>query len=901
MKKYVVIAVLSLLPFGLKAQLSSNPHKFLGNITTDWSSEMDYDGFVFSNYWNQVTPENATKWESVEGTRGVYNWSGADNAYKYASQHGFPFKFHTLVWGSQFPGWFKTLSVRERYVAIVKWMDAVKAKYPDLPMIDVVNEAIEGHQEDTPLMKEALGGAGVTGYDWIIRAFELAYERWPNAILIYNDFNTFTWQVNEFIDLVKTLRNAGAPIDAYGCQSHDLGGMNGTDFAKVMNRIQDEVKIPMYITEYDINDANDANQKWNYQQHIPLMWEADYCAGITLWGWMYGKTWYSGTGLVREKQERSALKWLRDYMKTDKAKNATSPFPGMVKEASVYVKPAALTVKTGDQQLIEVRAHLKTKTIDKVELYVNGSLVKTMNKAPYTMTYIPQTAGQYTLKAVVTATDGTRYNRLSSFTATNSQKPDEDFYIYLCLGQSNMEGNATPEAVDKEYVDSRFQTLACVNFDSPARTMGYWYTAFPPIVRPLTGLGMADYFGRTMVASLPEHIRVGVVDVAIGGTKIEGFMSEKVADYIAPEADWLKNYFAAYDNDPYKRLVDMARIAQQSGIIKGILLHQGESNNGESDWPQKVKTVYERLLNDLNLKAADVPLFVGETVSSAEGGACGLHNTAVAKVPDVIPTAHIISSEGCAQKGDGLHFTAAAYRTMGKRYAAAALKLMGLEVNESDEPVATEWVIDSKFTSLAEIGTTPFAIVNETEGKAVYGVKDQHLGCDLLSTAFNEANSGYLFKLENSTVSGKYLLRLITPSGTPYVIWDNPGYLNGYSTQTDCSFILGLNNQNGQDVKNGAVWDIQYVAGKGFALKNLYTGKYLKDAASAKYDQPTYFTFATLKKQAVSQMTIPSVVRPIIADDTVYSLQGIKVGTMDQWQSLPLGFYIVNGKKIVKR
>ena len=146
MKKYVLFAILCLLPLGLRAQLSSNPQKFLGNITTDYSSEMDYDGFIFSNYWNQVTPENATKWESVEGTRGVYDWTGADKAYNYATQHGFPFKFHTLVWGSQFPQWFKTLSVRERYIAIVKWMDAVKAKYPNLPMIDVVNEAIEGHQ-----------------------------------------------------------------------------------------------------------------------------------------------------------------------------------------------------------------------------------------------------------------------------------------------------------------------------------------------------------------------------------------------------------------------------------------------------------------------------------------------------------------------------------------------------------------------------------------------------------------------------------------------------------------------------------------------------------------------------------------------------------------------------------
>ena len=132
---------------------------------------------------------------------------------------------------------------------------------------------------------------------------------------------------------------------------------------------------------------------------------------------------------------------------------------------------------------------------------------------------------------------------------------DPNFHIYLCFGQSNMEGNATPEAQDKTGVDKRFQMLACVNFQSPSRKMGQWYTATPPIVRPGTGLGMADYFGRTMVANLPQDYKVGVVDVAIGGTKIEGFISEEVANYIKDEADWLKNYFKAYDNDPYKRLV----------------------------------------------------------------------------------------------------------------------------------------------------------------------------------------------------------------------------------------------------------------------------------------------------------------------------------------------------------
>ena len=260
---------------------------------------------------------------------------------------------------------------------------------------------------------------------------------------------------------------------------------------------------------------------------------------------------------------------------------------------------------------------------------------------------------------------------------------DQNFYVYLCFGQSNMEGNATPEAQDKTGIDERFQMLACVNFNSPKRTMGKWYKAVPPLVREGTGLGMADYFGRTMVQQLPDK-KIGVVDVAIGGTKIEGFMQEEVGKYSAsmnPSSEgWLINYFKAYDNDPYKRLVDMAKIAQKDGVIKGILLHQGCSNNTQQDWPQKVKKIYDRLIADLNLNPADVPLFVGELVSQAAGGACWGHNAVIAKVPSVIPNSYVISSEGCPQKGDGLHFTAAGYRTMGRRYAAQALSLMGVDM-----------------------------------------------------------------------------------------------------------------------------------------------------------------------------------------------------------------------------
>ena len=468
---------------------------------------------------------------------------------------------------------------------------------------------------------------------------------------------------------------------------------------------------------------------------------------------------------------------------------------------------------------------------------------------------------------------------------------DPNFYVYLCFGQSNMEGNATPEKVDKENVDPRFQMLACVDFTSPQRTMGEWYTAYPPIVRQGTGLGMADYFGRTMVANLPENVKVGVVDVAIGGTKIEGFISELVEDYIKDEADWLKNYFKAYDNDPYKRLVDMAKIAQESGVIKGILLHQGESNNGQQDWPDKVKLIYDRLMEDLNLNPDDVPLFVGETVSQAQGGACSLHNNVIAKMPSVIQNSYVISSADCPQKGDGLHFTAAAYRVMGQRYAKAALQLMGIEA-EIDEPEtpATAFELDKSFASLDEIGDTPFVIYNEATKKAFFGSTDQNLGYDALSVALQPTNTAIGFRLE--ATDGNYLLRAITPVGEEYSIWGSPGYLNSQPADQWCSFILGLNNQNGQDMKDGALWDIQYAEGKGFSLKNVGTGKYLQDAAPAKYDDPAYFSFYSYK---AASSGIQDVKRHQKTDSHCYTLDGRRVNE----DNLRPGIYIRNGKKVI--
>ena len=426
MKKITILTALAMLGcLSASAQLSSNKDKFLGNITTTY--QVDYGKEKFYTLWNQITPENESKWDAIEGSRrGSFNFSGADNAYNYAKNHNFPFKYHCLIWGAQYPGWINNLSTEEQYKAIEEYFDAVKKHYPELPMIDVVNEAIAGHQPAP--YKAALGGDGKTGYDWIIKAFEMAHERWPDAILIYNDYNTFQWQRSQFIDLVRTLRDAGAPIDAYGCQSHDLTDMNETDFKNAMKEIQNALKIPMYSTEYDIGTTDDELQLQRYKEQIPYMWEADYVAGVTLWGYIYGKTWTTdgNSGIIRDGKDRPAMTWLREYMGTDAAKNAKSPFPGMVKEASVYVKPAAIAVTKGEVVPVTVRARLKTKEIDHVELYVNNTLQATMTEAPYSTEFTPENDGKYNLKAIVYATDGSTYERLSGVTAYEPRSPYKD-------------------------------------------------------------------------------------------------------------------------------------------------------------------------------------------------------------------------------------------------------------------------------------------------------------------------------------------------------------------------------------------------------------------------------------------------------------------------------------------
>jgi len=271
-------------------------------------------------------------------------------------------------------------------------------------------------------------------------------------------------------------------------------------------------------------------------------------------------------------------------------------------------------------------------------------------------------------------------------TGQNAYSQDPNFHIYLSFGQSNMEGAAPIEPQDKLNVNPRFQVLEAVNCPDLGREMGKWYTAVPPLCRCKTGFTPTDNFGRTMVASLPENIKVGIVNVAVGGCKIELFDKDQVESYVKTAPDWMLGMIKEYNGSPYARLVQMAKIAQKSGVIKGILLHQGESNTGDTLWPKKVKIVYDNLMKDLNLDPKKVPLLSGETVNEEQNGKCASMNKIIATLPKTIPTSYVISSRGCAVAPDFLHFNSDGYKELGKRYALKILSLMGYKSDTKSEP-----------------------------------------------------------------------------------------------------------------------------------------------------------------------------------------------------------------------
>jgi endo-1,4-beta-xylanase len=302
--------------------LAAGKDKFLGSA---WSPGIA--STQFASYWNQVTQENGGKWGVVEPVRDDMRWADADAAYALAKANGFPFKWHTLIWGGQQPQWIAALPPEEQRAEIEEWFAAIAERYPDIDQIDVVNEPL--HQ--TPRAPtaggyiEALGGDGVTGWDWVITSFELARRYFPNAELILNDFSITNDgnATTTYLQIIQLLKDRGL-IDAIGDQGH---AFSTTEAAPMPNHRRNldrlaATGLPIYITELDLDGVlqgviHHETQLANYQRVFPVFWEHPAVKGITVWGYVRGSHWRNAQGdwlLYQNGGERPALQWLIRYV-----------------------------------------------------------------------------------------------------------------------------------------------------------------------------------------------------------------------------------------------------------------------------------------------------------------------------------------------------------------------------------------------------------------------------------------------------------------------------------------------------------------------------------------------------------------------------------------------------------
>ncbi len=297
----VVLAGL-LLSFPAFAQ---NGEKFLGNIFNGLPDP------IFDRYWNQITPENVGKWGSVEIVRDKMTWSGLDLMFDYAQEQGFPVKQHTFIWGQQEPLWMADLPPDEQRAEVEEWMELFAERYPDVEMIDVVNEA----QHAPPSYKDAIGGEGETGWDWIVWSFERARELFPDAELLINDYNILccAGELETYKEQIALLHERGL-IDGIGVQAHGLETVLPSTIERHLDSLA-EFGLPIYVSELELRESDDTAQLHMYQDVFPVLWEHPAVAGVTLWGYKAGEMWRNNAELIDWfEEERPALQWLEEYV-----------------------------------------------------------------------------------------------------------------------------------------------------------------------------------------------------------------------------------------------------------------------------------------------------------------------------------------------------------------------------------------------------------------------------------------------------------------------------------------------------------------------------------------------------------------------------------------------------------
>jgi endo-1,4-beta-xylanase len=440
----------------------------------------------FARYWNQLTPENAAKWGSVEGTRNVMNWSALDAAYNFAKNNHIPFKLHTLVWGAQQPSWIGGLDSASQRKEIEEWFKALADRYDSVAYIDVVNEPMNnapngmtpwGASVPNVNYAKALGGAGITGWDWVITSFRLARKYFPHAKLIMNEYNVINNNAatQNYIKIINLLKS-DTLIDGIGEQAHAFttGGVS-TSILKNNLDLLAGTGIPIYLTEMDIDGLTDPIQLKEYQRVFSLFWNHPAVMGITLWGFRTG-LWRNAQGaylITQSGIERPAMKWLKAYV------NDT-----LTLVQSISVSADADSIYVGDKVKFSALVSPSNATIPQFSWNVLQENLGTIDASG---NFTGTAAGKETIKAI--SWDGS--NKIGSYVIVISNRLADSITIL------------TQPGIQTIYAGDTLQMKATV-FPANATNKGFSWSVTPEGLATISSTGVlrALSAGRVVVQSM---------------------------------------------------------------------------------------------------------------------------------------------------------------------------------------------------------------------------------------------------------------------------------------------------------------------------------------------------------------------------------------------------------------
>jgi hypothetical protein len=236
---------------------------------------------------------------------------------------------------------------------------------------------------------------------------------------------------------------------------------------------------------------------------------------------------------------------------------------------------------------------------------------------------------------------------------------DQNYWIYLVIGQDNMIGKA----------------------DAGTSTNGF----------------LLDSFSKT-IAETAKGKRIGFVTVTLPVSPIIAFDKQNYRNYVSNvTVESNKKALEKYDNNPYGKLVSMARSAQNKGVVKGILLQQDGIDNYNEAWLKRMRRIYYDIVGDLSLDSTEVPLLIGEVGRAEYGGKYAAANETYGKMHKVLQYSFVVSSANCPLADNKIYYSKEGLENLGRKFAIKALQGIGYEFPEVRRTTSiTKQTIDRK-------------------------------------------------------------------------------------------------------------------------------------------------------------------------------------------------------------